>query len=208
MAHVDPVFLRDERAQIPLDFDRVRFGREAQAHGDAAYVRVHHDAARDAVCDAEHHVGSLARDAGQGDELLDAARYFTAEVVRDRAAGRTDGFGFVTEKAGGFDELFELARIGVCELCGRGVARKQRGRDLVDGAVGALRGEDGRDQQLPGVLVVELNLGGRDGLAEPRCYLASQLSLLLVLPSQLSLFLVLPRQLLSRSSALGLRCCI
>ena len=51
--------------------------------------------------------------------------------------------------------VFELARIGVGEILGRAVFLKERARDLIDAHVGALRGKDGGDQQLKGIVVFE-----------------------------------------------------
>src|SRR5262245_11142443 len=51
------------------------------------------------------------------------------------------------------DHLLDLVGVGVREVDRRRVALEERGRDLVDGLVGRLRGEDRRDQQLVRVVV-------------------------------------------------------
>ena len=61
----------------------------------------------------------------------------------------------VVEKASGVDVAGQLGQIGRGEIARRGVLGEQRGRDLVDALVGALRREDGGNKQLPRVVVTQ-----------------------------------------------------
>ena len=67
-----PVALGEQRADLVLDLDRVGLLGPAEAAGQPAEVRVHGDA-RDPERVAEHHVGGLATDAGQRDQVLELA---------------------------------------------------------------------------------------------------------------------------------------
>ena len=58
---------------------RVGVLRQIEACGDALHVRVHHHAGGDAVGRAQHHVGGLARGAGNGEHLLHGPRHLAAE---------------------------------------------------------------------------------------------------------------------------------
>ncbi len=70
------------------------------------------------------------------------------------------------EEAGGPDHLLQLGAVGRGVRRGVRVPREQRGRDQVHPDVGGLRRQHGGDQQLEGVLEVELAVGVRVALGQ------------------------------------------
>ena len=78
------------------------------------------------------------------------------------AAHSLDRAGLVPEEPGRADHRFQLRRLGAGERRGVGVAGEQPGRHQVHALVGALGGENGRDQELERGCEVER--GGRFGI--------------------------------------------
>ncbi len=76
----------------------------------------------------------------------------------DDACAVDQAFGFLPVEAGAVDEVFDVGLIGVGHRFDGGVGVEEVGRDAVDHLVGALRAEDGGDEQLPAVLVGEADL--------------------------------------------------
>ena len=166
MREGDPVILGNDLHQFLFDFlRRVAFGN-AQAAGDAEDVRVDDYAFGFAEADAEDDVGGFAGDTGDGDELGEGLRDLAAELGDDFAGGTLNGFGLVVEEAGGADEGFEFGEGCLGHGGWGGEAAEERRGDHVDTDVGALGGEDGGDQKLPGGAVGEGALGGGIGFVE------------------------------------------
>ena len=151
----DPAILRDDAHEVLLDFLGIGVAGEVEAGGEALDVGVHDHAGSDAERRAQHDVGGLARHAGQREQFLHRARDFLAEIVDQLLAGALDGLGLVAEETGRADFGFEFARIGVGEIFRRLVFLKERASHFVDADIGALRGEDCRDQQLEGVAMIQ-----------------------------------------------------
>ena len=99
---------------------------------------------------AENDVGGLAGRAGNGDEFGEGVGDFAVESLDDGLGRALDGLGLVAEEAGGADEVFELGKRRLGHGRGGREALEQLRRDHVDADVGALRGEDGGDEQFPG----------------------------------------------------------
>src|SRR3569623_714638 len=60
--------------EILLDLHRIILFRESQPPADTPHMCIDDDAFRRVECDAEDHVGGLAPDAGEGDQLVERAR--------------------------------------------------------------------------------------------------------------------------------------
>jgi len=155
MRQINPVFPWDDLHQGLLDF----FGRglpgEVKAAGEALDVGVDDDAFRFPVGDAEDDAGGLAAAAGKLDEFSHRVRHLAGMLFGNGPATGTDGFGFVAEKASGFDEVFKFARWCFGKIGGGPVLGEEGGGDFVDADVGALGAENGGDEELERVFVVE-----------------------------------------------------
>ena len=145
--------------EIFFDFDRISVLGQSEAFAQAGDVGVDHNAGFDAVGVAEDDVGGFASDPGEMGEGFEFAGDFASVVVDEGLGGGADIFRFVAEEAGGTDEVFEvfLARGG--HAFGVRVFLEEGGSHQVDAHVGALRGEDGGDEELEGAVVVEFAMG-------------------------------------------------
>ena len=88
------------------------------------------------------------------------------EQAEKDARKALDALRLRTEEARGPDELLDLLRVRARECRGVGEAGEELGGDLVDAHVGALRGQDGRDEQLERRREVELAASVGIGLGE------------------------------------------
>ena len=161
-----PGVLGDNLYKIPFDFDGVFLFGEAEALAEAGDVGVDDDAGLDAVGVAQDDVGGFASDTGKIGQRFEIFRDLAAVLLRDGFGGSDEIFGFVAEEAGGADEVFDVFLLRGGESFGVGVFFKEGGRHHVDADVGALRGEDGGDEELEGARVVEFTMGVGIGLPE------------------------------------------
>ena len=119
-----------------------------------------------AVGYAEDYAGGLAGCAGDGEKFGHGLRDFVVELLADDAACALNGLGLVVVEAGGADEFFNGLDGGFGHGFRGGIGREELGGDHVDAGVGALGGEDGGDEKLPGGFVDEGALGVGVGFAE------------------------------------------
>jgi len=154
----------NESAELLLDLVLFFTLRQSEPVGHPGDVSVHRDSLTEAEDISQHDVGRLAPDARQADELLHRSRHLTSVLLDQHLAAADDAFGLVSVEAGGADRLLQLGRIGVREIVRGAVLLEQVFRDLIDALVGALRGQDGGDQELKWVLEVERHAGVGVGL--------------------------------------------
>src|SRR5690348_11769932 len=131
---------------------------QPQALGDTEDVGVHGERV-DAEGVAEHHVGGLEPHAGQLDEGRALARHLAAVTLDERLGHAEQRAGLGAEEARRADLALELLRPGLRQRVGSWIRLEQTGRDHVDALVGALRRENGGDQQLERRVEVERDLG-------------------------------------------------
>jgi len=151
----NPFLAWDHAHQILLDFLRIVVRGQFEAAGDAVHVGVDHYAFGLFEPRAEHDVGRLAGDAGEGEEFFHVAWDLAAEIGDDLFCRTYDRSGFISEEAGGADVGLELLGRERGEGFDRRVFAEQFGRDAVDIHVCGLGGENGRDQEFPGAGVGE-----------------------------------------------------
>ncbi len=166
-AESDPLVLWHRGHQVLFDLVRVVVVGQAQPLTDAGHVCIDDDATGDLVGVGQHHVRRLAGHRRQGQQVVHVARHLAAVAIHQRPAGVLDRLGLVTVVAGWPHHLFQLPQVRVGEGGRVGVLREQRRRHAVDALVGTLRRQDGRHQQLQGVLPVQLVARVRVGLAQP-----------------------------------------
>ena len=73
------------------------------------------------------------------------------KIFDDFFARAHDRFGLVAKKTGGSDVLLEFGWIGVGECLGVRIFLIKRFSNFVDADIGALRRENGRNEQLEGI---------------------------------------------------------
>ncbi len=102
-----------------------------------------------------HDVARLAADAGNGDQILERARHDAPVPVGHRARHADEAPRLGTEETGGTDELLHVLGIRRGERLGVGIRREEGRRHHVHASVRALGRQDGRRQQLEGVLEIQ-----------------------------------------------------
>jgi hypothetical protein len=127
-------------------------------------MRVHNDAVGDTEGCAENDISGFASDPIELQEFGHRARDMSAVLFGDHLATIADGTGLIVEETCGADERFKFARRRGREIDSGAVLIEQRGRDHVDTYIGALRTENGGDQKLERVVVMqcaaEIGVGG------------------------------------------------
>ena len=156
MREVNPLFGRGDFHQGAFDLFGGGVAGEVEALGEALDVGVDDDAFRFPKGDAEDDAGRLATATGQLDQFRHRGRDLAVVVVGNGPATGADRFGFVMEEAGRFDQVFQLTGRGGGEVGSRPVFGKQGRGDFVHTDVSALGAEDGGDEKLQGICVIQL----------------------------------------------------
>ena len=120
--------------QVPLDLDGVDLAGQAEEPGEASDVGIDHHPFVDVEGVAEHHVGRLAADAGEGVECRHRSRDLAVVVRHQRLGHRDQVPRLVTEEAGGPDDPFDIAVPRGRERRRRGIGAEEFGGDQVDPA--------------------------------------------------------------------------
>ena len=166
---LDPGRARHDRHEVALDLLRIGLEREPEPPREAAHVRVHRDALAPAERVAADDGGGLAPHPGKPDELRRRARHPAAVALEHGQRRAAQGARLLVVEAGLEDRLGDLALARVGEGLRIGIAPEQPRRDHVDALIGALRGENRGDQQLPRRREVERAAGvGIDGAQAPQ----------------------------------------
>jgi hypothetical protein len=142
-----PLLARNDFHKVALDFYRIGFYREPEPLGQSRDVRVHSNSDVDAERVPEDHVRGFASYAAEVNQLLHRFWNLAAVLFNERAAARLNIFRFVAIKSGGFDVLLQFGKIRIREILGGTIFFEQIRRDNIHAFVGALSGQDSRDQQ-------------------------------------------------------------
>lgn len=166
MTEADLMARRDDANQICLDLIGVGGRGEPEALREARHVRIDADC-RYGKGIAEQDVGGLAADSRQGEERVPVARDLAAKSVDEGLAAGANGLGLLPEKAGRPDPLLELTLGHLGEIARGAQPPKETRGHLVHAGIGALGGENERDQQLERRAKVEgqagIGMGPRQG---------------------------------------------
>ena len=131
---------------------------------------VHGDSLRQTVGGAQHHIGGLARHSGQRQQLLHGAGQLAAEPIDHELRGSPDRLRLVAEEAGRANVLLQLLHRDRQVILRSPIPGEERRGHHVDALVGALRGENGGDQQLERGSEIEraggVRVGRRQALAD------------------------------------------
>ena len=155
-----PLFFGNRAHQIPFHFDGILFFGKSQTPAQTADMRIDRNP-WNAETISENDVGRLTSDAWKRHEIVQIAGHLSAELFDDDVAALFDVFRLVAKESRRLNEFLEFVQIRAGEIFGRGVAGKQRRSHHVDAFVGALRRQDGGDQQLQGPIVMQRAMGIR-----------------------------------------------
>jgi hypothetical protein len=164
-----PFTPREQRLEVLLDLHRVVLDGEPEPVAQAADVGVDEHGGL-AERGAEDDVRRLPSDAGQRAERLHRVGYRPAVLVGDCARRRLEGLRLLAEEARTLDERLDTRGRRGGERRGCRQLGEERRRHLVHHRVRALRGEDGRDEELPRALVAQraprIGIGAREGAGD------------------------------------------
>ena len=162
----NPLFFRNGLHQIPLDFSGIGVLCEIQPARDALHMRIHYDTRCDSIRRSKDYVRRFTSGTGNGEQLVHGLRDLSTEIIQQSLRGPNQRFGLVVEEAGGSDILRQFGLAGVREVGDGWIFLKQAGCHFIHALVGALGGENGRSQQLPGIVVMECASGLRIHLVQ------------------------------------------
>jgi hypothetical protein len=153
-----PLLCRQGTAELILDHDRIVRVGDPEPIGHPKHVAIHGKAG-DVERVAEHDVGSLAADAGEGRQLFDIGRH-VPPVSSNECLGHSDQRpGLGPKKPGGVNEGLDLGSGRLREGVRVRKSREHARRHLIDALVRGLCRKDSRDEQLKRVSVVKLGVG-------------------------------------------------
>jgi hypothetical protein len=150
-----PLFRWDQFRNLSLDFYGVRAFGQTQAAREARDMRIDGEA-RNVKGHAQHDIGRLSSDPRKGNQISHPRRNLTVKMLHQRSAAGNDRFRFDVEEAGWLDDAFHLERIGVGQRGGVWIPGEEPGGHGIDGAISGLRREDGGDQHLEWIDMVQL----------------------------------------------------
>ena len=133
--------------------------RHTQLDGDASHMGVDDYSVRFPHGYPEYNIGGLPSDAGKFDELLEGGRQIALMLFDEVTTAALNGLGFLAEKSGSADGLFDVLDWCFREGLGSGEEVEQRRRDDVHSGIGTLGAEDGRNEQLERAVVMKAALG-------------------------------------------------
>jgi len=124
-------------------------------------VRVHDDA--DVLIEgvAQDDVGGFAADATKIGEFFHRCGNFAGVFFDNVGGGFAEGFGFVSEKAGGLDDGLDVLLRGLGQGGGGGIFFEEDRSNHIDTHISALGRKNGGHQQFKGVFVMQGAVGVR-----------------------------------------------
>jgi hypothetical protein len=130
-------------------------------------MRVDHDPLGASERDSQNDIGGFPSDARKLDELCHLARNAATVHFYDPIGQADDISCLLPVHANPVDDPFDVGDPSTREGLGIAPPLKQLNSDLVDGGVGGLSTQDGRDEKLERVLVNQGTTGVRVCLAQP-----------------------------------------
>jgi hypothetical protein len=155
-----PLRRRHSGAQLLLDNLRIVRSRDADPVRYPKHVSVDGKAGH-SECMPEDDIRSLAADARQFNELGHRRRHLPAVALDAGGRHSQKGSGLRTKEPSRLDLGLEFVSCRPGENVGVGIPLEERGRDLIHALIGALCGEDRRNEQLVCVRKVQLRIGVR-----------------------------------------------
>ena len=167
MGEIYPVLPGHNLHQRSLNLLRCSLTRQTKPVRQPRDVCVHDDAFSFAVGDAEDDTGGFTAATVELEKFVHRGRHLAGMTLGDGLATGADGFGFVAKESSRANHYFQFAGRRGGEVGGGPVFREERGRNFVDAFVGALGAEDGGDEKLERIVVLQCALGVGVGSAQP-----------------------------------------
>src|SRR6185436_13193663 len=155
-----PAIFLHRGAELLLDFDRVVALGDADAVADAQDVAIDRQA-RHAERVSEDDVGGLAADAGKLRQRVHVGRHLAAVIVDQRLRHADQRLRLLAEEPCRVDRFLEVRRLRLGERPRIRISLEERRRDHVDARIGRLGRQHRGDEELVGVLVLQLGVGVR-----------------------------------------------
>jgi ferredoxin len=152
---INPIFARHDPHESALNLLGRRFPGQSHASREPRDVRVHDQALSFAVGDAQHYVCRLASNAIKLNEFVKSVRNFAVVFLSDCFAAVANRAGLVPEKPGTANQGFQLRRVGIGKIRSGAILLKQSRCHQIDPGISALGAENGRDEELQRIFVVQ-----------------------------------------------------
>jgi hypothetical protein len=150
MAEQGPEVAVQKLHEILFDACGIVMAGQVQTLSEARDMGIDDDAVLDMKGVAENDIGGLASNAVQVEQGIHGGWHLAIMALDQFAAGGLDMAGFGAEKPETANILFELLNGGLGVIGGRPVFPEKDRGDKIDLFIGALRGEDGGDEEFEG----------------------------------------------------------
>jgi hypothetical protein len=166
MAEPYALLFRHQRREIELDLVRIRVLCECES------LRETHDMGVDAdgllpESVAEDDIGCFPSHTGKREQIVQFVGDFALEALDDFAAAIMDRLCFIAVEIDFVDFTFQLRRRGLGVVFRGSVFFEKVDSHPVDEIVPGLRCQDQRDEQLQGIVKIQVELGVRMDLFQP-----------------------------------------
>jgi hypothetical protein len=132
---------------------------EAHPAGEPTDVGVDHDALSQIEGIPQNHIGRLSAHAWELVQVLHGPGNLSAMILDQGGGTSADGFRLGAEKPGRANQALQLGGWNPGKVLGGAATGKESGRNLIDPLIGALGGQNGGDEELERVGVVQLAVG-------------------------------------------------
>ena len=159
MTEHNPFRSRQGRDQFAFDRDRFEPIGESQPKGEAFDVGIDDDPGGDVERGTDHDVRRFPADPRQLGQGVKIGGNFAAVILDKGLRHAEQILGLGAKEAGRADDRLKFARLNFGKGLGIGTSREKRGSDHIYALIGALRGEDGGDEELERMMKIEAATG-------------------------------------------------
>src|SRR6266568_4172524 len=152
---VNPLLSRNHLHQILFNIPRVLRPRKLQPPRDPVHVRIDHDSFGLPEPRSQHHVCRLSRHSRQREQLIHLIGNFAAELLHHLASGPHNGLRLVPEESRSDDHRLQFLRLNLRQRSRCRILLEQRRGHHIYPHVRTLRRKNRRNQQLPGIVMMQ-----------------------------------------------------
>ncbi len=156
VTQIRPMITRKQFHQVPFDLHRIGFTRQAESPRKSTDVSVDDDALVHSKCIPQNDIRRLASHPGQCSQFLQSPGDLSRVSFQNLSRRTADRLGLVSVKSRRSDQRLNFVRRNGGEIFHLRAASKQRRSHEIHPDIGALRGENRRNQQLQRVGEVQL----------------------------------------------------